>query len=196
VDDCLFHRIPAGTPGLKLLSNYVAMSRDDHSIVGRDLQHLVVNHVCDLMAVVIGATRDGAAAAEMGGLRAARLQAIKDDIAKNLDGSYLSITALADRHHCTSRFVQRLFEAEGTTFTEYVLGQRMARAHRRLIDPRRDGEKISTVAFDCGFGDVSYFNRVFRRYYGAAPSDVRAQARQDAPGSNSNIVSFVAPRSR
>jgi hypothetical protein len=57
VDDCLFRRIPAGTPGLKLLSNYVAMSRDDHTIVGRDLQHLVVNHVCDLMAVVVGATR-------------------------------------------------------------------------------------------------------------------------------------------
>jgi AraC-like DNA-binding protein len=38
------------------------------------------------------------------------------------------------------------------------------------------------IAYDCGFGDVSYFNRVFRRRYGAAPSDVRAQARQAAAG--------------
>jgi AraC-like DNA-binding protein len=67
------------------------------------------------------------------------------------------------------------FEMEGTTFTDYVLAQHLARAHRRLTDPRRDGEKISTVAYDCGFGDVSYFNRVFRRQYGAAPSDIRAQ---------------------
>ena len=36
--------------------------------------------------------------------------------------------------------------------------------------------KISSVAFDCGFGDVSYFNRAFRRRYGMAPSDVRAWA--------------------
>jgi AraC-like DNA-binding protein len=72
---------------------------------------------------------------------------------------------------------------EGTTFTEYVVAQRLARAHRMLIDPRCDGEKISTVAYDCGFGDVSYFNRVFRRSYGAAPSDVRAQARQVVPDS-------------
>jgi AraC-like DNA-binding protein len=43
-----------------------------------------------------------------------------------------------------------------------------------LTDPRRAGEKISSIAYDCGFGDVSYFNRMFRRSYGAVPSEVRA----------------------
>jgi AraC-like DNA-binding protein len=61
-----------------------------------------------------------------------------------------------------------------------VLAQRLARAHRTLIDPRRIGEKISAVAFDSGFSDVSYFNRAFRRHYGMAPSDVRTQARPGA----------------
>jgi AraC-like DNA-binding protein len=51
-----------------------------------------------------------------------------------------------------------------------------------LSDPRRASEKMATVAYDAGFGDLSYFNRVFRRHYGATPSDVRAQAREDAPG--------------
>jgi AraC-like DNA-binding protein len=37
------------------------------------------------------------------------------------------------------------------------------------------------VAYDCGFGDVSYFNRMFRRQFGAAPSDIRAQARTQPP---------------
>jgi AraC-like DNA-binding protein len=87
------------------------------------------------------------------------------------------VASLARRHGCTPRFVQRLFETEGTTFTEYVLAQRLARAHRMLLDPRREGEKISVVAYDSGFGDVSYFNRMFRRQFGAAPSDIRAQAR-------------------
>jgi hypothetical protein len=44
--------------------------------------------------------------------------------------------------------------------------RRLARAHRLLGDPRRGPEKISAVALDCGFGDVSYFNRAFRRRYG------------------------------
>jgi AraC-like DNA-binding protein len=62
-----------------------------------------------------------------------------------------------------------------------VLAQRLARAHRTLLDPRRESEKISVVAYDCGFGDVSYFNRAFRRHFGAAPSDICAQARQRPP---------------
>jgi AraC-like DNA-binding protein len=58
-------------------------------------------------------------------------------------------------------------------FTDYVLAQRLAFAHRLLSDPRRDGLKISTIAFDAGFGDLSYFNRTFRRHYGMAPSEFR-----------------------
>jgi AraC-like DNA-binding protein len=196
VDDCYLRRIPRTTPALSLLTNYVLNARDEQTVANRVLQHLMVSHVYDLMAVAIGATRDAEEAARGRGLRAARLLAIKQDIAKNLEGTDLSVTALAERHNCTPRFVQRLFEAEGTTLTEYVLVQRLARAHRMLVDPRRDGHKISAVAYDCGFGDLSYFNRVFRRQYGTAPSDIRAQARQDAPGSNSNIVSFASSRSR
>jgi transcriptional regulator GlxA family with amidase domain len=127
---------------------------------------------------MFGATREAANTAHGRGLHAARLHAIKRDIAENLGRPDLSITTLAGRHACTPRFIQRLFDAEGTTFTEYVLAQRLARAHRLLTDPRRATEKISTAAFDAGFGDVSYFNRVFRRQYGAAPSEIRARTRE------------------
>ena len=58
----------------------------------------------------------------------------------------------------------------------YVLGQRLAHAHRLLTDPSRAGEKIATIAFAAGFGDVSYFYRAFRRRYDVLPSDLRAQA--------------------
>jgi transcriptional regulator GlxA family with amidase domain len=95
-----------------------------------------------------------------------------------VDRPDLAVAALAARHRCTPRSVQRLFAADGTTFAEYLLAQRLARAHAMLRDPRRDGDKITTVAFDAGFADVSYFNRAFRQRYGAAPSDVRAQTRQ------------------
>jgi AraC-like DNA-binding protein len=86
----------------------------------------------------------------------------------------LTVAAIGARHGCTPRHVQRLFEAEGTTFTEYLLEQRLARVHRMLTDPRRALDKISTLAFDAGFPHLSYFNRAFRRRYGVAPSDLRA----------------------
>ena len=135
-----------------------------------------VAEIADGIARLAGAIRDAEDAGNAGGRRAARLHGIKQDIERWLDRPDLSVVALAERHCCTPRQVQRLFGREGTTFTEYVHAQRVARAYRLLSDPRRRDDKISSVALDCGFGDVSYFNRVFRRRVGAAPSDVRAQA--------------------
>ena len=175
-DDRCFRRIPAATPALRLLINYVRLAQDGPD--SPQLQSLVAGHVCDLMAAAAGATRDAANAAAVGGLRAARLYAIKNDIAKHLDQPDLSVASLAVRHSCTPRFIQRLFEAEGTTFTEYVLTERLARAYRMLKDQRRTEDKISTIALDAGFSDVSYFNRAFRQLYGETPSGVRAHAWQ------------------
>jgi AraC-like DNA-binding protein len=178
LDDCCFRRIPGGTPALRLLTDYIKVAQGGQGVASSAVQHLVVNHVYDLMAVAAGATRDASATAEGHGVRAARLHAVKNDIVRNLDQAELSVQMLARRHGLTERYVQRLFEMEGTTFTEYVLSQRLAHAYRRLSDPRQEGEKISVVAWDSGFGDVSYFNRAFRRRFGLAPSDVRAHARQ------------------
>jgi AraC-like DNA-binding protein len=176
VDDCYFRPIPSATPALRLLADYIRIAQSSDGTRSPELQSLVVSHIHDLMAVAVGATRDAAETARHRGLRSARLHAIKQDVARNLDGGDLSVGALAARHGCTPRFVQRLFEAEGTTLTEHVLTQRLARAYRMLTDPCRAGEKISAIAFDAGFGDVSYFNRAFRRIYGDAPSGVRVRA--------------------
>lgn len=84
--------------------------------------------------------------------------------------------AVAARHKVTPRYVQRLFEEAGATYTEYVLGQRLARAHRLLTDARQAERTLTAIAFEVGFSDLSYFNRAFRRRFGATPSDVRARS--------------------
>jgi len=178
VEDCLMRRIPRETPALGLLREYVDVAWAGQAIVGCAVQPLFVSHVYDLMAVALGATRDAPERGQGRGVHAARLHAIKQDIAQHLGDEDLTLTTLALRHGCTPRFVQRLFENEGTSFTDYVLAQRLARAHRLLSDPRFAGEKIATVAYDVGFGDLSYFNRAFRRHYGAAPSEIRLNARR------------------
>jgi AraC-like DNA-binding protein len=111
-------------------------------------------------------------------VRAARLAAIKHDIVASLGDTDLSLTVLAARHRCTPRYVQRLFDDAGETFTDYVLSQRLARAHRMLSNPLRAGEKVASVAYDVGFNDLSHFNRAFRRRYGETPSEVRSGARR------------------
>jgi hypothetical protein len=55
----------------------------------------------------------------------------------------------------TPRSVQRLFEAEGTTFSHFMLDQRLARAHRLLNDPRCAGWTVSAITFEVGIGVTS-----------------------------------------
>jgi AraC-like DNA-binding protein len=66
-----------------------------------------------------------------------------------------------------------LFEAEGITFSEFVLEKRLTHAYRMLSDPGNGTETITALAYAAGFGDLSYFNRTFRRRFGAKPSEVR-----------------------
>jgi AraC-like DNA-binding protein len=172
-------RIPAGNTALGLLTRYVGILDETETLADSDLRRQAVTHVHDLMALAIGIARDAEEIAESRGVRAAILRAIKQDIAGHLDRADLSVATVAARNGVGPRYVQRLFEAEGTTFTEYVLEERLARAYRLLSDPRQVARKICAVAFDVGFGDLSYFNRTFRRRFGSPPSDIRAAARRD-----------------
>jgi AraC-like DNA-binding protein len=83
----------------------------------------------------------------------------------------LSAEFIAGRLGMSARSLQRLFEREGLTFSGFVTGERLARAHNVLGED--DSRSIAEIAMDCGFGDISYFNRKFRARYHAAPSDVR-----------------------
>ena len=176
----------ADNTALRLLIRYIGILEETETLALPDLRQQAVTHIHDLMALAIGATRDAAEVARHRGARAARLRAIKQDVTDMLDQPDLSVATIALRHRLKPRWVQRLFESDGTTFTDFVLTQRLARAHRLLTDPRHADRKISAIALNAGFGDLSYFNRAFRRRYGAAPSELRTSARS---GDDSNLRS-------
>jgi AraC-like DNA-binding protein len=178
-EDALMLPIPADAEPVRLLVDYVAMGLRQHWLASPSLGRLFATHVHDLVALAIGAGRDAAEAARGRGLVAARLSAAKGEIMRRLENAALTIGDVARRLGVTPRYVQMLFEAEGTTFSEYVLAQRLARTHRMLSDPRFLHRTVTAIASDVGFGHLSYFNRVFRRAYGTTPSEVRASARAE-----------------
>ena len=163
--------IPAGHEHLAYLVSYMHFVQE--ATLDHELARAATSHLYDLVALVVGASRDAAFVAEGRGLRAARLQAIKRLVTDRLGDGGLSVGAVAARHRVTPRYVQRLFEGEGTTFTEYVLEQRLARVRAMLDDPRCAGWTVTAIALAAGFGDISHFNRCFRRRYGASPTEVR-----------------------
>ncbi|MCB2022186.1 MAG: helix-turn-helix transcriptional regulator, partial [Burkholderiaceae bacterium] len=107
------------------------------------------------------------------------LERIKAEIERRLSQPDLSAAAIAAQHGVTPRYLQRLFQGEGTTFSRFVLDRRLAAA-LRMIERPDEPQTISAVAYAVGFGDLSYFNRAFRRRYGVPPSAVTSGRRRSA----------------
>lgn len=174
LDGTLMQRIARDNKAMRLLSGYVRILQGEIDTMSPELKAASSAHIQDLMVLALGANRDAAHLARGRGVRVARLQALKADILANLARRDLSIDRLAARHGISPRYIRSLFDDDRTTFTDFVLNQRLARAHRCLKDIRFAGYMISTIAFEAGFGDLSYFNLAFRRRYGVTPSDIRA----------------------
>ena len=173
VDDVVMQLIPQDTDALKLLAGYAAPLFNDIALATPEFRRTAVNHLHDLVALALGATYDASDAANGRGLPAARLRMAKAYIIENSNRRDLSVGAVAAHLGLTARNLQRLFESEGTTFSEFLLVQRLNRAHRMLTEPRLAQSAVGAIAYDAGFGDLSYFNRSFRRRYGTTPRAVR-----------------------
>jgi len=171
-DTCFARSIAQDSPALQLLRGYLGLLRDDALTGTRELQSLISEHVYDLVALALGAMRDAAEVAKGRGARVARLAAIKKDIVTRLEDD-LSLDDLASRHHLSPRYIRMLFEGEGSNFTTFVRDQRLSRAHAMLGSLRFDHRRIADIAYDVGFNDLSYFNRLFRRRFGLAPGEIR-----------------------
>jgi AraC-like DNA-binding protein len=69
-----------------------------------------------------------------------------------------------------SRIINELM---GQNFFEFINRYRVEAARRRLATRGAAGEKLITVALECGFNSLSTFNRVFKDLAGRTPSDYR-----------------------
>lgn len=177
VEDRVARTIPRDADGLPMLTRYGDLLLDAAATATPQLQQLAVTHVNDLIALTLGATGDHAATARLRGVRAARLAEIKAGIDTRLSDPGLCVAAIARQHRLPVRYVQRLFESDGSTFTEFLLERRLAQAHRVLSDRRFRARPIGSIAFEAGFANQAYFNRTFRTRFGATPSDIRSRLR-------------------
>ena len=135
-------------------------------------------HLIDLVGLLVGTSTDQKELVERRGYLPARIDLLKSEVLKNLDRSNLTIDMVAQANGLSARQAQRLFAQSGVTFTEFVLEQRLSLTHRLLIAPRDRHRKVSDIAYAAGFGDLSYFNRAFRRRFGTTPSDMRSETAQ------------------
>jgi AraC-like DNA-binding protein len=133
----------------------------------------IAAHLTDLVALGLGARGDLALAARRSGLRAIRLKAVLMILEKRFTEPDFSAQKLAAAAGLSERYVNELLYEAGASFTMRLNELRLRKA-AELLTRGAEG-RISDIAFDCGFNDLSYFNRCFRRRFGLTPSAARGR---------------------
>ena len=91
-------------------------------------------------------------------------------------GERLRLDDVAQHLHISAQHFSKFFKkAAGVGFSEFLTRVRVENAKDLLAKP---GILIHDVASKVGFGSLSQFNRVFRRYAGCSPKEYRASLRQ------------------
>ena len=160
-------------PALGLLDGYLQSLAALADPLSTDLASIVGGHLLDLIAAALGPAADAAELVAARGVKAARLRAILAEIAGHYADPEFDLDDVARTLRLSRRYLQRLLEETGRSFTEHLAERRLQRAHAMLSDPRSAHLRIIDIVLATGFGDVSHFNRLFRRRYGDAPSGLR-----------------------
>ena len=132
-----------------------------HSAAADEAGMAIAAHLLDLAAIGLGARSDIAAAARRRGLLETRFH--------EPDFSAQKLAAAAG---LSERYVNELLFEAGASFTTRLNELRLRKAADLLA--HREG-RISDIAFACGFNDLSYFNRCFRRRFGLTPTAARGK---------------------
>ena len=94
-----------------------------------------------------------------------------EHIRANLDKP-ISVSDLAEIAGCSRAHFSRMFTAsEGVPPAELVLQERIRRAARLLAS--QSYLPVKEIAMLCGFEEPNYFAKVFRRFFGASPTEFR-----------------------
>jgi len=102
---------------------------------------------------------------------------VLDYVEQNLRDPALDAHSIAARFGITARFVHMIFARAGRTAGTFILERRLALAAARLrAEP---AERITTIAFDAGFSELSHFCRAFRRHFGVSARDYRQTSLPD-----------------
>nr|WP_275901029.1 AraC family transcriptional regulator [Paenibacillus periandrae] len=98
------------------------------------------------------------------------LQDIKSYIENNF-ARPITVEKIAQVYFVSYVYLSRAFKSEfAVNITDYMQQLRMEKAKEWIVIDRIP---IKAVAEMCGYEDVAYFYRVFKKYFGIAPGEMR-----------------------
>ncbi|WKA28202.1 AraC family transcriptional regulator [Bradyrhizobium roseum] len=173
VDDLLVRPVDAEFAPVRFLGRYLQLlfAPDDLGDEPALLAHIGTT-MTDLIALAFGTGRDARELARMRGLRAARAHEILRRIAAGFSRPSFRPAEVAHAMGLSSRYVNELMQESGVSFAERVMELRLQKARALLTGPPQAVMRVGDIAYACGFNEVSYFNRCFRRRFGVSPTRI------------------------
>ncbi|ODM58215.1 AraC family transcriptional regulator [Vibrio harveyi] len=94
-------------------------------------------------------------------------------IANNVHKDLREEEAAALCHYSPNYFSKLFHRKVGMCFRDYITEKRISLAKKMLTE--EDSMKIAYIAYQCGYRDVSYFSRIFKKKTGLSPASYRQQ---------------------
>jgi AraC-like DNA-binding protein len=167
-------RITDARSELRLLTAYLDAVYQTPGLRDPKTRQVIGGQVTDLIVAAVGRAHEEAQASGSRGIRAARYKLVLEEIRRRFSEPLLNGERIARALGVSERYIQQLFEENGRTVSAQIMNERLKAARRLLGDPAQDHLKVTDVAFNCGFSDLSNFTRAFRRKYGETPKAVRS----------------------
>jgi AraC-like DNA-binding protein len=166
-------RVDGLVPELRLVASYINSLDFAGNLSDVPVREMVGGHIVDLIISALLRVDGKPDPGEVHSRKAARLAAIKRLVESGFREPTFDTKHAAQKLGICERYIQRLFEETGVTFSDFITERRLRDAREKLLDRQFDGTKIQDVAWSAGFSDISHFNRLFRRRFGERPSALR-----------------------
>ncbi len=164
--------VDPGMPIARHLSRYADMLFESDELADDPcLPPVVDKTIIDLVALSLSSRRDPQELDRIPGVREARVHEIVTLMRECFCRPGFSPHSVAKRLGISTRYVQDLLHETGATFSERLLHLRLEKA--RVLLAQSPDMKIGDIALLCGFNEISYFNRCFRRQFGESPRTYR-----------------------
>ena len=99
-----------------------------------------------------------------------RIRKVEEAINRDYAGQ-IYLKDLAELAGMTPTAFSRFFKTRtGTTLSEYITNIRIGHAARKLVDTTMT---IAEICYECGFNNISNFNRLFKKKKGCSPKTFR-----------------------
>lgn len=148
----------------------LAAALEQDAIQADDVPEIVENVLRTIRGLYVG---DGSAEPQRLRSRAEILLAVESYIEANLGDPSLGPERIARASFISTRYLHKLFEAEGTSVSAWIRTARLERCRRDLLDPSLAHRTILSIASRWGLPGAQQFSRLFRNAYGCSPRELR-----------------------